>query len=194
MKRGWFVIYGELPDHSREFMTRLVDYAISVSFTAYFLAGFFGYIAFYNVEIHGNAITNIPESSFRQLILFGFIICVLSGSAICIFPCRNSLNTFLFSSERDDVLDNEIVMSDYRFRNLTIFIVTSVTLTAILIPNMEFMLSLSGATAGSLIAFVWPSLMYIYARPRTNSFKEILVNVTQTLPDSYNTRFYSIFL
>ena len=174
---GLFVVFNELPENSKDIITKLVDYAISVAFAAYFLAGFFGYLAFYDVEIHGNVLTNISGSTARQFLILGFTVCVLSGSAICIFPCRTCLNTFLFSTEKSDILENDVPMSETRFRNFTFLIVACIVLTAILIPNLEFVLSLVGATAGSLLSYVWPSLMYIFARQKTNNYKEVLVNI-----------------
>jgi hypothetical protein len=121
------VVYNELSESGKETITPLVDAAIGIAFLAYFLvsfqkiknkkriifilnkllikrifelywkAGLFGYLAFHNVEIQGNVITNIPETFMRQFLIMGFIICVISGSAICIFPCRTTLNTFLFA-------------------------------------------------------------------------------------------------
>ena len=77
-----FVVYDELCENSKKSISKLADTAIVIAFFAYFLAGVFGYIAFYDVSIHGNIITNIFDSFMSYVLKFGFIICVLSG-----FPC-----------------------------------------------------------------------------------------------------------
>ena len=39
--------------------------------------------------------------------------------------------------EKDEIFENESAMNESRFKNLTIFIVATTTLTAILIPNSK---------------------------------------------------------
>ena len=42
---------------------------------------------------------------------------------------------------------------------------------------MEFVLSLTGSTAGSLISYVWPSLLYKFVKGRNNFHGENFLNV-----------------
>ena len=74
-----------------------MDFSMAIAFLAYWSVGVFGALAFHNTKISGNVITMIPDSFISQIVLFGLIICVLSGFPYMIFPCRNSINTFLFT-------------------------------------------------------------------------------------------------
>lgn len=86
-----FVVYDELCENSKKSISKLADTAIVIAFFAYLLAGVFGYIAFYDVSIHGNIITNIFDSFMSYVLKFGFIICVLSG-----FPCNSIFKAYFF--------------------------------------------------------------------------------------------------
>lgn len=183
-----FIVYDELCENSKLNIKKYADMAITTAFFAYFLAGFFGYIAFYEIHILGNALGNIPDTFMNQIIKFGFIICALSSYPFLVFPCRNSLHTLVISinsllrnnQETNDSFDSEIVMSEWEFKCVTYFIVIVSALVSIIVPNIEFMLSLSGATTGSLICYVWPSLLYIYTqntRSARDEIKDIVVNI-----------------
>lgn len=60
-------------------MFKIIDLSVLLVLAAYLVVGVFGYIAFYDVTIHGNVIINIPETNFTELIFLGFLVCVLSG-------------------------------------------------------------------------------------------------------------------
>jgi sodium-coupled neutral amino acid transporter 10 len=78
-------------------MNRIIDASVILVFILYFIAGVFGYIAFYDIHIHGNIITNMPNTFISKIMVFGFIICVIFGFPFMVYPCRTSLNTLLFS-------------------------------------------------------------------------------------------------
>ncbi|CAF0712720.1 unnamed protein product [Brachionus calyciflorus] len=168
-----FVVYSEL--ENKEIIDKLADSGILISFICYFLTGFFGYISYYDVTIYGNITYNIPDSFLSQFFLYGFIICVISGFPFIIYPCRTSLNT-LFFSQSDELMDDEVYMPEHRFKNLTYILVFLTTSTAVLVPNLEFVLSLTGSTAGSLTAYVWPSMLYKFVKGRINFQREYLLN------------------
>lgn len=43
---------------------------------------------------------------------------------------------------------------------------------------MEFVLSLTGATGGSLIAYVWPSMIHKFTKTGNEQKKDLFLNVT----------------
>jgi solute carrier family 38 (sodium-coupled neutral amino acid transporter), member 10 len=177
-----FVVCNELKQqytNKENNLIHLMDTSMFIAFMAYLSVGLFGSLAFHDTIISGNIITMIPDSFMSQIVLFGLIVCVLSGFPYMIYPCRNSLNTLLFDTIQQDNNNNnnnnnENNESDYfipetRFKRLTYFLITSISLTAILVPNMEFVLSLTGATTGSLICYIWPSLLFIAASTTTTT-------------------------
>ncbi len=176
-----FVVCNELKQqytNKENNLIKLMDTSMFIAFMAYLSVGLFGSLAFHDTIISGNIITIIPDSFMSQIVLFGLIVCVLSGFPYMIYPCRNSLNTLLFDTiiqqDNNNNNNNNENESDYfipetRFKRLTYFLITSISLTAILVPNMEFVLSLTGATTGSLICYIWPSLLFIAASTTTTT-------------------------
>lgn len=60
--------------------------------------GVFGYIAFYDTEIVGDILLSLPPSFTADMLKFGFVISVALSFPLMVFPCRQSLNTLLFST------------------------------------------------------------------------------------------------
>lgn len=177
------MVYEELPDASSKKMNTLVDTAMTLVFIIYFLTGLFGYIAFCTSPIHGNIIINIPTTSASELVLFGFVICVLFGFPFMVFPCRASLNTLLFSEKLAfnyhdfDDIQTQMSITETRFKYLTFSIVFITTITAIVIPNMEFVLSLTGATTGSIICYIMPALISINSTNTKTKNSNLIPNI-----------------
>jgi sodium-coupled neutral amino acid transporter 10 len=94
------VVYSELHDPSIKKMNKVIDASVILVFAIYLVSGLFGYIAFYNFHIHGNIITNIPNTFICELMVCGFIICCVFGYPFMVYPCRTSLNTLLFTEVR----------------------------------------------------------------------------------------------
>ena len=92
-----FVFYSQLPDNSIKKLKSNLDLSLLFSFFIYFFAGLFGYIAFCNTKIHGNILTNLPPTFMTEVLAFGFVLMVLIGFPFGVFPCRNSVNSLLFS-------------------------------------------------------------------------------------------------
>jgi sodium-coupled neutral amino acid transporter 10 len=102
-----------------------------------FKAGFFGYIAFSNVEILGNAIGNIQNKFMGSFLNFGFIVCVLSGFPFMLFPCRTSMYTIMRET-REEPTENELNIPDSTFRYITYFILFITAWIAIAVPNSMY--------------------------------------------------------
>ena len=53
------------------------------------------------------------------------------------------------------------MIPDLHFKLITFFIVTGTLITGICIPNIEFVLALTGATTGSMICYIFPALLFL---------------------------------
>ncbi len=158
-----FHLYEELPSSDKEGMSILLDIALTIAFFIYSSVGVFGYIAFNSLEISGSFIRMLPSNLAGCLILIGLNIAVLSGYPYMIFPCRHSLNTLLSTNilHQADHDSSDRHIPENRFIFLSVFLVGTVALTAALVPNIAFVLSLTGATTGVISCFIWPSVLYL---------------------------------
>ena len=151
------VVYNEIQDPSIKKMNKIIDASVILVFSLYLISGLFGYIAFYNFHIHGNILTNIPNTFVSEIMVFGFIVCCLFGYPFMVYPCRTSLNTLMFSEVilmlklrwtfywknstsfslkvSKDNIETEVRITETNFKNLTYGIIFITTLSAILIPN-----------------------------------------------------------
>jgi sodium-coupled neutral amino acid transporter 10 len=182
------MIYNEMNENIQTNYSLLVDRGILISLSAYLLAGFFGYIAFSHVKIYGNVVTNMSETFVSLLIQFGVMICVCAAYPTLLIPCRNSVNTLIGSlssnlkrSSSDDlspiISDENANMPENRFRYITLFLVLVSAFISIFLPNLEFILSLSGSTTGSLITFVWPSIFILYGGFKLERHQNIMTKL-----------------
>lgn len=163
-----FHLYEELPSDSKKGMPELLNLSLLLGFFIYSTVGIFGYIAYNELEISGSFIKMLSNNFFNNLLLLGLNICILSGLPYMIFPCRQSLNSLIFQSWNSH--DSVEYISENRFIIITISIVFSFVLIAALVPNIAFVLSLTGATTGIMCCYIWPCLLYL--RADSNSKKE----------------------
>ncbi|ELT91159.1 hypothetical protein CAPTEDRAFT_229032 [Capitella teleta] len=158
-----FVMYDALPEPSLNRMTHIARSAITMCTVVYFCVGFFGYIAFYQEEVMGDILMNFRPTLFTEGVKCGFVISVAVSFPLVIFPARASLYTLLFSKDpgHHDGLQTSIYIPPLHFKCMTIAIVTITLIVGIIVPNIEFVLAITGATMGSMICFVFPAITYI---------------------------------
>ncbi|XP_050391956.1 putative sodium-coupled neutral amino acid transporter 10 [Patella vulgata] len=161
-----FVLYDALPEPSLKAVNGITSSAVNLCAVAYLLMGFFGYIAFHEDDITADIIKRFPQTFIADLMKLGFVISTAITIPLIMFPCRVSLYNLLFSQihykpKGHDDMPAQTHIPEIHFKILTLFIVIVPMIVAIIVPNVEFILSFNGATMGTLMCFIFPAIFFL---------------------------------
>ncbi|CAH0729543.1 unnamed protein product, partial [Brenthis ino] len=164
-----FEIFESLPTLSLEKMCLVTKNAINICSGVYFTLGVFGYIAFGSQEISGNVLTSLSPTLASDVIKLGFVMSLALSFPLIIFPCRASLYSFLYrrahpSHEHANAYSGHTSNSAIptgAFRSLTLGIVGLALGVGLLLPTVELVLGLLGATVGVLVCIVLPAAAFL---------------------------------
>ncbi|CAD5114257.1 DgyrCDS3398 [Dimorphilus gyrociliatus] len=193
-----FVMYKNLPEPTPSRMDTIVKNAINICTSVYLMVGYFGYVAFCSDEISGDVLVNFTPTIFSGALKLGFVLSVALSFPLVIFPCRASIYSLLFSkyqtleSSHEGLTESSTIPVNH-FRSITIAIVLSTLAIGICVPNVEFILGLTGSTMGSMISFIFPALMFLTVtkptkvKPRTTGQLVLCLGITVMLASTYVT-------
>lgn len=188
-----FILYDALPEPSLKEISSIVSSAVNMCMVAYLLVGFFGYVAFCDTTIGGDVITQFSETLVVDIIQILFVLSIVVTFPLIIYPCRGSFYTLLFAQKpKHEDIESRPIIPEIHFKVITIFIVLFSMVVGILVPNVEFVLAMNGATMGTLICYIFPAVFFLRVMTASSEKKNVaqfvfIVGVTIMVLCTYTT-------
>ncbi|VDN39326.1 unnamed protein product [Gongylonema pulchrum] len=128
-----FCVADCIKDPSTAKVDTVVSGSVNICSGLYAAVGLFGYVAFHDVELHGDILLYLETSFLTQLMKLAFMLSVAVSIPLMLFPSRIIFyNLFL----KQDIGEYAMLrMSSGTFILLTVFVLSSCLLVAIVVPN-----------------------------------------------------------
>ncbi|XP_029178507.1 putative sodium-coupled neutral amino acid transporter 10 [Nylanderia fulva] len=151
-------------------MNKVAGLALNICTVMCIIVGFFGYIRFGNTQsLAGNILLNSEPDMLSEFIKLLFIVLIVFNFPLVIRTCRNSLYSLLFNQITTDELFVSH-LSKFKCLCLTVAIATIAMVIAILMPSLEFVLSIIGSTIGVMI-LIFPTTIFVSITTKNNGDK-----------------------
>eukprot|EP00080_Pristionchus_pacificus_P016553 PDM76573.1 apg-1 [Pristionchus pacificus] len=137
----------------------VISTAVNLCSAMYAAVGLFGYVAFYNRTLHGDVLVELAPTFFTQLLKLAFMLSIAVSVPLMLFPARHALFNLCLRPNGCELPMARIQRSTFHCLTITILFLNLVV--AILIPNVEFILGLTGSLIGSLMTIIFPALLFI---------------------------------
>lgn len=156
---NFFSIFAELNNPTNARMRLVCAISLSICSVLYLLIGMFGYLTFYD-DVNGNILLNYdPDDVVINLGRFGVTLVILFSYPLMAHPCVNTIDDLIFAGRA----------FSWRRRILTVFVMCSASLlVALFVTDVSLIFGITGATAGSMIAFILPSSFYLTISPESH--------------------------
>jgi len=150
-------IYTELKVQTKAQMSKVSLVSIATSWTFYFVAAVFAYATFFQ-GADGNILNNYPLKSVTiEVVNIAFGFAVVLTVPVIVFPLRRAINKVAFRNRP---------FSWLRHMTITITVVTIVTAMALLVPGLEDVFAVAGATSSVSIMLILPGFLYYKLNPK----------------------------
>ncbi|EPY31390.1 amino acid transporter aATP11 [Angomonas deanei] len=149
-------IYGEMHRPSVKRLTMSAGVSMTLCFTLYFLAGFFGYMDFGPQVSVGSTMKlyNPIKEPLFGVSYVGIMFKVCVGFGLHMIPIRDAVYHFCgTNASRVSWFKNALVCT---------FFATAALICGLFIPRVDFVFGLVGGFAGAFIAFIFPAFGFIY--------------------------------
>uniref|UniRef100_A0A1I7UE63 Aa_trans domain-containing protein n=1 Tax=Caenorhabditis tropicalis TaxID=1561998 RepID=A0A1I7UE63_9PELO len=154
-----FPVISCIKDATTDRVDYVVSNSINICAAMYAAVGVFGYVAFYSHELHGDVLVQFPPTIVTQSLKLAFLLSIAVSIPLMMFPARTALFCLILRDK--DSISHTVDLEKFTFHILTAIILLFNTILAILTPNVEFILGLTGAFIGSLVSTILPSTIYL---------------------------------
>eukprot|EP01084_Bolivina_argentea_P286454 491378_1 len=150
-----FSITNELANNSMKRLNTINITTLLIVCVIYLLVSFCSYYTF-GEYVESDILNNYPTDSFVfALTRFALVIAILFSIPTAYHPTRDSISAILFNLSSDK-------LNNAKYNILTYSIVLCAYCFALILNDLALVLSVIGATAGAIISYIYPGLLYYY--------------------------------
>ncbi|ODV61023.1 uncharacterized protein ASCRUDRAFT_34495 [Ascoidea rubescens DSM 1968] len=181
-----YSIINEAADKSVANLTFVIKSSIFISWAIFLLVGLTGYLTF-GLNVEGNILLMYPQGISKQIATFLLLLMVILSFPLVFHPVRISVNNIYFSiktkflsqerlennelttllqnnthltTQTDDAfpIEFKVPFSNLAYTTITLSLLILSYILALTVKSFAFVLSIVGATGGTIISFVLPGL------------------------------------